>query len=104
MLFLLGKRRFAAAASAFFFHQTAWTFPSQLNVTITVVNDAAEWLNHYQKMMADLVATKASFKADEVYELMLRGSIVTAQDAKKRGLVDDVAEFSLPLGARWHQV
>jgi len=104
MPFLAGRKRYACASSAFFFHQTAWSFPSQNGVSMVTVNDAGEWLSHYQKMMAELVASKTTLKADEVHQLMLEGRIMTPQEAKKCGLVDDVVEFSLPAGARWHQL
>lgn len=71
---------------------------------MVAVNDAAEWLAHYQKMMAELIASKTTLKADEVHQLMLEGRIMTPQEAKKCGLIDDVVEFSLPAGARWHQL
>jgi ATP-dependent Clp protease protease subunit len=104
MPFLLGTKRYASASSAFFFHQTAWTFPSQANVPFSLVRDAAEWLGHYQKMMAQLVAVKSKLTAEDVHRMMVEGSTVTAQDAKKNGLIDDVVEFSMPPGARWWQV
>lgn len=104
MLFLLGTRRYASRASAFFFHQTAWTFPSQANVPIGTIADAAEYLGHYQKMMSELVASKSRLTADDIQRLMTEGSTMLPTEAKERGLIDEVDEISLPFGARWWQV
>jgi len=104
MLFLLGSKRYACQSSAFFFHQTAWTFPSQANVPIATIHDAAEYLSHYQKMMTELVASKSKYSAADVQRLMMEGATVLPPDAKKNGLIDDVAELAMPFGARWWQV
>jgi|SRR6185312_12248926 len=104
MLFLLGTKRYASQSSAFFFHQPAWSFPSQANVPVGLIGDAAEYLGHYQRMMTELVAAKSKLSAANVHQMMMEGTTVLAADAKKNGLVADVAELSIPFGSRWWQV
>ena len=54
--------------------------------------------------MGELVATKSKLSAADVQRLMMEGCTVLPSDAKKNGLIDDVAEPSMPFGARWWQV
>jgi ATP-dependent protease ClpP protease subunit len=44
LFFMAGSQRLASAASAFHFHQVAWSFSSKDDLPVTVLGDALRWL------------------------------------------------------------
>jgi ATP-dependent protease ClpP protease subunit len=51
MIFMAGKKRYACARSAFQLRQLSWWFPSKDDVALSVISDAARWLQQYQQMI-----------------------------------------------------
>lgn len=104
MIFLVGHERYANAVSGFLFHQIAWNFAAKDNIPITTLHDASEWMHAYEKLMSELVSAKTTMSPQKVVELMRDGTLLTPEEAKKLGLVDDIREHSIPQNARWGQV
>jgi ATP-dependent protease ClpP protease subunit len=106
MIFMAGKRRYACAKSAFLFHQMSWTFSAKEDVTLSVVSDAARWLQAYQDMMAETIAdgTNGKLTKQKVQEMMQIGTTLTPTEAKSFGLVHDIVEAVISADARWWQV
>jgi ATP-dependent Clp protease, protease subunit len=106
MIFMAGKKRYACPRSGFLFHQTAWTFSSRDDVPLTVISDAARWLNSYEAMMAEVIAdgSKGKLTKDKVLSMIAVGTTVTAKEALDIGLVDEIAEAAVPREAVWWQV
>jgi ATP-dependent Clp protease, protease subunit len=104
MPFMVGERRTASPASAFFFHQVRWNFPANANVPIVVINEATTWLGVYESMMADFVAAQSGLKKKKVLDMMHAGTSVSSEEAKTMGLIHDVCECSIPQDARSYQV
>jgi excisionase family DNA binding protein len=61
-------------------------------------------LHEYEKMMCEAVASRTNLKTSDVGKMMRDGTTLSAADAKKLGLIEDVREFAYPQDARWHQV
>jgi len=72
MPFMVGVRRTASPASAFFFHQVRWTFSTNANVPMYVINEATTWLGVYEKMMADYVASQSGQKVETILNMIAR--------------------------------
>ncbi len=106
MIFMAGKKRYASTKSAFLFHQMSWTFQAKEDVTLSVVADAARWLQVYQDMMAETIAdgTSGGLTKQKVLEMMQAGTTLTPGDAKSVGLIHDIVEPLIPRDARWWQV
>jgi ATP-dependent protease ClpP protease subunit len=102
--FMLGERRTAAAASAFFFHQVQWTFPSNQNLTATVISDATKWLGTYEDLMAVTVSGRSGIPKNDVLKMMREGTTVTPERAKELGLIHEIEEHTIPQSARTWQV
>lgn len=104
MPFMVGERRTASPASAFFFHQVRWTFSAHVNIPVYVINEATTWLGAYENMMADFVAAQSGQKKEAILDMMRAGTSVSSADAKSLGLIHDVCECSIPQDARSWQV
>lgn len=102
--FMAGARRTASEASAFFFHQLHWVFPSQGNLTMSSISDAATWLTRYEGLMASIVASRSNLSKDEVLRMMSEGTSVDTAQAKQFGLIHDIEEMTSPIGLRSWQV
>lgn len=100
MLMMTGAQRLASRASAFFFHQTAWTFPAQGQLASTTINDATKWLRSYEGMMAEAVEERTHIPKAEVLRMMHEGTSLSPDEALKLGLIDSVKEHSIPWDAR----
>jgi ATP-dependent Clp protease protease subunit len=99
MPFMAGTRRTASVNSAFLFHQLSWTFAGPS--TLTVINDARRWLETYEGMMADVIASKTNLKKVEILRMMHVGTTLSPADAK---LIDAIEEYKIPFDARSWQV
>jgi ATP-dependent Clp protease, protease subunit len=106
MIFMAGKKRYACTRSAFQFGQLSWSFQAKDDVTLSVISDAARWLQEYQQMMAEAIAdgTDGRLTRDRVFEMMQAGTTLTPQQAKDAGLIHDIMEPAIPADARWWQV
>jgi ATP-dependent protease ClpP protease subunit len=104
MIFMAGKRRYACASSAFLLHQPSWTFASKDDVPTVVLSDAVRWIDTYQTMMAQTIASGTNLSQDRVEEMMKVGTTLTAADALECGLVHEIIEPVIPADARWWQV
>ncbi len=104
MPFMVGERRTASPASAFFFHQVRWNFSTNVNVPMYVIDEATTYLGVYENMMADYVADRSGQKKETILNMMREGTSVSSADAKKLGLIHDVCECSIPQDARSWQV
>jgi ATP-dependent protease ClpP protease subunit len=106
MIFMVGKKRYACAKSAFQLRQLSWSFPSKDDVELSVISDAARWLQEYQEMIAEAIAegTGGHLTRDKVIEMIQAGTTLTPQQAKDVGLIHDIIEPAIPAKARWWQV
>ena len=106
MIFMAGKKRYACTRSAFQFGQLSWSFQAKDDVTLSVISDAARWLQEYQQMMAEAIAdgTDGGLTRDKVVEMMQAGTTLNPQQAKDVGLIHDIVEPTIPADARWWQV
>jgi ATP-dependent Clp protease, protease subunit len=105
MIFMAGKKRYACARSAFQLRQPSWWFQSKDDVALSVISDAARWLQEYQQMMAEAIAegTDGQLTRDKVVEMIQTGTTLNPQQAKDIGLIHDIIEPTIPAGARWWQ-
>lgn len=101
MIFMAGKKRYACARSAFQLRQLSWSFQSKNDVALSVISDAARWLQEYQQMIAE---GTGRLTRDKIIEMIQAGTTLTPQQAKDAGLIHDIIEPAIPAGARWWQV
>ena len=106
MIFMAGKKRYACTRSAFQFGRLSWSFQAKDDVTLSVISDAARWLQEYQQMMAEAIAdgTDGRLTRDKVVEMIQVGTTLNPQQAKDVGLIHDIVEPTIPADARWWQV
>jgi len=100
MLMMAGSKRLAARASAFFFHQVSWTFPTQGSLTATTINDATKWLGTYETMMAETVESRTSIPMADVLRMMREGLSIRSDEALRLGIVHAIEDHSVPWDAR----
>jgi len=104
MIFTAGSERFATPTSAFLFHQTAWTFSSNVDLPLAVVSNALNWLTEYERLMREVISAGTNISDAEVARLMREGAIIKSADAKMHRLVHDIREVNFPQDARSWQV
>lgn len=105
LIFLAGKKRFAAPISSFHFHEVAWTFAGKDDLPLTVISDAHRWLRLHQETMARAVSEASSLSREAVLDMMDKGATLTAEEAKKCGMVHEICEDEFPpLCPRWVQI
>jgi ATP-dependent Clp protease protease subunit len=106
MPFMAGTRRTASPMSAFVFHQSTWTFGATATTQTAIqMQDAVRWLETYDAMIAETVASRsATLKKEDVLSMMRAGTLVTPADALKVGLIHAIEECRTPRDARSWQV
>lgn len=100
LIFMAGSKRLAVKASGFLFHESTWNFAGQGDVTLTTAGNTKKWLETYEGMQAEIVASRTGLQQDDVRKMMRDGTCIRSEEAVTLGLVDSVQEFALPRTAR----
>ena len=103
VIFLAGDERYAAASSSFMFHGVGFDI-EKARFEEKDLTEKLKGLQNDQTLIADIIVRHTSISAQDVHDLFLQAAFVTADDAKGRGLVNDVIDIQVPKGATFMQL
>ena len=97
-VYLNAQTRYSSQRGAFLFHAAAVT--SSGPVTAERLRDQAAKLDQYEQTVRATLKARTRLTDAEATTYVRRTVILTSDDAKRDGIVDEIAEFTTPPGAR----
>ncbi|MFA5567623.1 MAG: ATP-dependent Clp protease proteolytic subunit [Trueperaceae bacterium] len=89
--------RIASLTSRFMFHGVGFDV-RQARFELKDLRERMQNIENDQRMIAGILARHTDLEAKEVDDLFLEAAFIPSSDAQKRGIVDEVADPSLPSG------
>jgi len=103
VIFLAGKERYAAKSSSFMFHGVGFDIQNQ-RLEEKVLIERLDSLRNDQGLIADIIVQRTKIRTKEVKELFLQAGFIGADEAKARGIVDDIRQVKIPKGSTFLQL
>ena len=95
-VFLAGQKRFTSARGSFLFHEGGIQASGRL--TGTALQQAAADVQLHERIFLGMLKARTHLTEGEAQSFMRRTVILDATEAKRDGIVDQIAEFSVPKG------
>ncbi len=103
VIFLAGAERYAAKISSFMFHGVGFDIQNQRFEEKMLV-ERLDSLKNDQNLIADIIIQRTKIRSEEVKDLFLRAGFLRANEAKARGIIDDIRQVKVPKGAPFLQL
>ena len=103
VIFLSGDERYAATTSSFMFHGVGFDI-QKARFEQKDLDEKLANLKNDQTLIAAIIERHTSMKLDDIGKLFLQAAFVPANDAKERGIVNDVIDINVPKGAPFLQL
>ncbi len=103
VVFLAGTERYAAKVSSFMFHGVGFDVQNQRFEEKLLV-EKLDSLRSDQDLIADIIVQRTKIRAKEVKDLFLQAGFLRANEAKARGIIDDIRQVKVPKGAPFLQL
>ena len=97
-VFLNAQRRYASPGSAFLFHAAGMV--SSGAVQAQQLREGADKLDAYERLVRATMKARTRLTPDQAAIYVNRTVLLNADDAQRDGVIDAVAAFSVPPGAR----
>ena len=97
-VFLNAQTRYSSARGVFLFHAAGLV--SNGLVTSERLRESADKLDLYEKKVRSLLARRTHLTESETQTYVRRTVLLNADDARRDGIIDGIAEFDLPKGVR----
>lgn len=104
IVYCAATNRYANQASRFLFHQVTWDFSSKPIQTAREINEVNETLKENMGGNALIISEHTEMSTEEVRRLFDTGVFLTAKEAKEKGLVSEIKEFTAPKDAIYYTV
>lgn len=98
-VFLAGKERYAAPASAFLLHGVTWNFHQNSMHTYPQMLEIMSRFDAAEQMVARIIGEHTSLTTEEVRALFMQGQAKTPQFAKDKGMIHDIREAKIEPGS-----
>lgn len=100
VIFAAGNVRRSNLTSTFLFHGVMANFSGPSSLTEAQLEERLATLKRDRENIAKNISQYAGVNIDTVNDLMKAGSIITAQDALQIGLVQEICDAQIPVGAQ----
>ncbi len=97
-VFLVGQGRYTASRGAFVFHAAGLT--STGLVGAQVLREQADKLDAYERVVRAMLKSRTRLTDGETLTYVRRTVVLNADDARRDGIVDGIADYTVPKGAR----
>lgn len=97
VVFQGGRYRVAAPTSRFMFHGVGFDI-QQARFELKELRERSQNIENDQSMIADILVRHTNLGSEDVERLFLEAAFISSMDAKDRGIVNEVADVSLPPG------
>ncbi len=92
VIFLSGKTRYVVKNSSFLFHGVGFDI-SQAK------KEKLKMIQRDQKLIADIIAEQSQYTEAEIEKMFLEADTRTPEQAKEKGLINDIRDANVPEGA-----
>jgi ATP-dependent Clp protease, protease subunit len=99
-IFLAGSVRYACQHSRFLFHGISWTFAQNQALTPSQVREILSGLEQNEDLIRELVVQRSRLGDAEMRTLLQQGETKDPAFALQKGIIDEIRDFSLPIGAK----
>ena len=97
-IFLAADTRYACANSTFMFHGVGFDRPAG-RYEEKLLREMLNGIGADQQRIGNIIADRTNIPQDEAEEFFREAQTKTAEFARERGIIDEVREFVLPIGA-----
>lgn len=97
-IFLAGHERYACAHSTFMFHGVGFDQPAA-RYEEKNLREMMNGIENDQRRIGSIITDRTNIPQDEVQGFFREAQTKTAEFARERGIVHEVREFEMPLGA-----
>lgn len=98
VIFLAGKKRYAVKNSSFLFHGVGFDI-NHARFEEKNVKEKLKMIQRDQKLIADIIAEESQYTQEEIEKMFFEADTRTPEQAKDKGLINDIKEVSIPEGA-----
>jgi len=98
VIFLAGKTRYAVKNSSFLFHGVGFDI-NQARFEEKNIKEKLKMIQRDQKLIADIIAEQSQYTQQEIEKMFLEADTRTPEQAKEKGLINDIREVNIPEGA-----
>ena len=103
-VFLAGKKRFAAPASAFLLHGISWTFQQASTLSYTQMQETLSQFDAAEQLTAKIIGEQTKLTAEEVRSLFRQGESKNPEFALEKGMIHEICEARIEPGAPVHSI
>jgi ATP-dependent protease ClpP protease subunit len=103
-VFLAGKKRYAASASAFLLHGVTWSFQQGAALTYTQMQETLSQFDAAEQLTAKIIGEQTKLTPEEVRALFRQGASKAPGFALEKGLVHEIREVAFEPGAPIHSI
>jgi ATP-dependent Clp protease protease subunit len=103
VVFLAGDDRYAAQTSSFMFHGVGFDVQNTRFEKKTLT-ERLDSLQNDQSLISDIIIQRTNINAQEAEALFLQAAFIRADDAKARGIINDIRDVQVPQGAPFIQL
>lgn len=100
VIFSAGAKRLAQKNSSFLFHGVMANFPGPSGLTEQQLEERLATLKRDRENIAKNISDYSGVDYNSIDELMKKGAIISAEEAQKIGLVQEIQEANIPVGAQ----
>ena len=98
VIYLAGQRKIAATNSSFMFHGVGLDIAQSTRLELKNLRESIATVENSQSLMANIISRHTNLDIGKVNEMFLEMVHITAQEALKRGISDEVCDIRLPKG------
>ena len=99
-IFLAADTRYACQHSRFLFHGINWNFAQNQSSTPTQVREILSGLQQSEDLIRELVVQRSKLTETEMLALLQQGETKDPAFALQKGIINEIRDFSLPMGAQ----
>lgn len=103
-IFLAGKQRFAAPASAFLLHGVSWTFQQGAAYSYSQMQETVSQFDAAEQLTAKIIGDHTKLQTEEVRALFRQGEAKNPEFALEKGLIHAIKEAQFQAGAPIHSL
>lgn len=104
-IFLAGEERYSVPHATFMFHGVGFDITTAMRLEEKHLRERLDTVTADQKKIASIIRDRASFPdAGEIDRLFYEAATKDSDFARSRGLIHDIREIKIPVGAPIHQL
>jgi ATP-dependent Clp protease, protease subunit len=100
VIFLAGVKRYACLHSRFLFHGIGMDLPPGARLGTAQTRELLSGLDQDERRIKELVVERSKVTESEMVSLLQQGETKNPAFALEKGIIDDIRDFVLPVGAQ----